>query len=201
VDNAPAGLPIVETPVAEPTATEAPAKETAAAGEAAAETPAPAATATPATSAETTSTDASSSIVPIGQEIEAGGWRFKVSEVHKRKAVYFYGDAHVAMGRYLIVIIDATNLQSGTDYFARTIAPWVTDKPGNVFDISGTASGYARWQYGGISSIFTDVDPGDFVRIAIAVDLPDDTGEVLLSTDVGKWIELGNFAAMTSEDN
>jgi hypothetical protein len=139
--------------------------------------------------------------VPIGQEIEAGGWRFKVSEVHKRKAVYFYDDAHVAMGRYLVVIIDATNLQSGTDYFDRTINPWVTDEPGNVFSVSGTASGYARWQYGGISSIYTDVDPGNFVRIALAVDLPEDTGKVLLSTDVGKWIDLGDFASMASEDN
>lgn len=190
VDGAPDDLPVATdipaTPTAAPTAAPA-----AATGEA---TPA-----TPSSQGETATT--SSSIVPVGQEIEAGGWRFKVAEVHKRKAVYFYDDAHVAMGRYLIVIIDATNLQSGTDYFDRAIDPWVTDEPGNVFDISGTASGYARWQYGGISSIYTDVDPGNFVRIAIAVDLPDATGKVLLSTDVGKWIDLGDFAAMASEDN
>jgi hypothetical protein len=191
VENAPAAatlpvasdIPALPTPVATPVATAAPAA-----------TPAPA-------SGGQASTGATSSIVPIGQEIEAGGWRFKVSEVHKRKAVYFYDDAHVAMGRYLVVIIDATNLQSGTDYFDRTINPWVTDEPGNVFSVSGTASGYARWQYGGISSIYTDVDPGNFVRIALAVDLPEDTGKVLLSTDVGKWIDLGDFASMASEDN
>lgn len=121
--------------------------------------------------------------------------------MHKRKAVYFYNDAHVAMGHYLVVIIDATNLQSGTDYFDRAIDPWVTDEAGKVYGASGTASAYAEWQYGGISSIYTDVDPGDFVRIAIAVDLPDATGKVLLSTEVGKWVDLGDFAAMASEDN
>jgi len=144
---------------------------------------------------------AASSIVPIGQEIEAGGWRFKVSEVHKRKAVYFYSNSHVAMGHYLVVVIDATNLQSGTDYFDRNIDPWVTDQAGKVYGTSGTASGYAQWQYGGLSSLFTDVNPGNFVRIAFAVDLPDETGKLLLSTDVGKWIDLGDFAAMASEDN
>ena len=196
VDGAPDDLPV---------ATDIPAAPTAAPTTAASTAPAAAAGATPVAPSSQGETDntasASSSIVPIGQEIEAGGWRFKVSEVHKRKAVYFYNDAHVAMGHYLIVILDATNLQGGTDYFDRAIDPWVTDEPGNVFDISGTASGYARWQYGGISSIYTDVDPGDFVRIAIAVDLPDATGKVLLSTDVGKWIDLGDFAAMASEDN
>lgn len=162
----------------------------------------PAPTAAPvADSAVESTTDASASIVPIGTEIEGGGWRFKVSAVHKRKAVYFYDESYIAMGRYLIVVIDATNLQSGTDYFDRNIDPWVTDMAGNEYSTRGTASGYARWQYGGLSSLYADVNPGNFVRIAFAVDLPDSTGRVLLSTAVGKWIDLGDFAAMQSEDN
>ena len=203
VDNAPAAtdLPVAEEipalPTAAPTALPTATPTTTAQAEAAPGEAAPAA----AESQPAQSSDASASILAVGQEIEAGGWRFKVSEVHKRKAVYFYSDAHVAMGHFLVVIIDATNLQSGTDYFDRTIDPWVTDAAGNVYSTSGTGSGYARWQYGGISSLFTNVDPGDFVRIAFAVDLPDDTGPVLLSTDVGKWVELGNFAAMQTEDN
>ena len=181
VDNAPANADL-------PVAQEIPAPPT----------PAPTQPTTE-TSAQSSST-APSGFVQIGQEIEGGGWRFKVSAIHKRKAVYFYDESHVAMGRYLIVVIDATKLQSGTDYFDRSIAPWVTDEPGNVFNRAGTASGYARWQYGGLSSIYTDVNPGNFVRMAFAVDLPDDTGRVLLSTDIGQWIDLGNFSAMQSED-
>jgi hypothetical protein len=161
--------------------------------------PASAVETTPAAEAATSSGD--SSIVPIGQEIEAGGWRFKVAEVHKRKTVYFYDESFIAMGHFLIVILEATNAQSGTDYFARNIEPWVTDDPGNVYSLSGTGSGYARWQYGGLTSIYSDVNPGNFARIAIAYDMPDSTGHVLLSTDVGKWVDLGDFTAIASEDN
>jgi hypothetical protein len=144
---------------------------------------------------------ASPSVVTVGQEVEAGGWRFKVSELHKRKAVYFYDDPYIAMGRFLIVVIDAVNLQSGTDYFDRNIDPRVVDQSGKVFNMSGSGSGYAQWQLGGLDSLFTSVNPGNGVRIAFAVDLPDSIGNVLLKTDVGKTIDLGNFAAMTSEDN
>jgi len=204
VDNAPAivDLPVVEGPALPAASLAATVTATPQAQSTTAEstTAEPAAPAEPAAQPETAATG-SSSILAVGQEIEANGWRFKVSELHKRKAVYFYSDAHIAMGHFLVVIIDATNLQSGTDYFDRNIDPWVTDAAGKVYSTSGTASGYAGWQYGGISSLFTNVDPGDFVRIAFAVDLPDDTGNVLLSTDVGKWVALGNFAAMPTEDN
>ncbi len=67
--------------------------------------------------------------------------------------------------------------------------------------ISGSGSGCAQWQLGGLDSLFTNVNPGQSVRIAFAVDMPDDTGPVLLKTDVGKTVEPGNFAAMASEDN
>lgn len=182
VDDAPANLPI---------ASEIPPLPAPSAGSNAATTPA--------ASGQTT-TGASANLVGVGQEIEEGGWRFKVSEVHKRKAVYFYSRSYVAMGHYLVVVIDATNLQSGTDYFDRNIDPWVVDATGNVYGTSGAASSYAQWQYGGLSSLYTDVNPGNFVRIAFAVDLADDTGRVYLKTDSGARIDLGDFAAMASED-
>jgi len=182
VDNAPATADL-------PLATETPPLPT----------PAPAPT-TGSTGAAAPAASAASNVTAIGTEVEAGGWRFKVSEVRKRKAVYFYRNSYVAMGHYLIVVVDATNLQSGTDYFDRTIDPWVVDAAGKVFDIKGVASGYAQWQLGGLDSIFTSVNPGQFVRMAFAVDLPDDTGRLYLKTDVGVRVDLGDFAAMASED-
>lgn len=155
---------------------------------------APAQPATPATNAP------APGLLTVGQETEANGWRFKVSELHKRKAVYFYSNSRVAMGYYLVVIIDATNLQSGTDYFARNLDPEVIDAAGKVFSSSGAASSYAQWQYGGISSEYTDVNPGNFVRIAIALDLPENTGQVRLRTKAGVTIDLGDFAALAVED-
>ena len=147
-------------------------------------------------------TVASESIVQIGDEIEGGGWRFKVTEIHKRKAVYFYGRPFVAQGHFLVVIIEAVNLQSGTDYFAHNLKPWITEaKAPTTYLPSSTGSTYAQWQYEGLSGIFTYVNPGNFSRIAVAFDLPDNLEEIRLSTDIPRWVDLGNFSAMPSEDN
>ncbi|BAL99254.1 MULTISPECIES: SH3 domain-containing protein [Caldilinea] len=181
VDNAPADLPV---------ATEIPAPPAPSTGNVGSGSSTPATTGAPA-----------GDLVAIGQEIEGGGWRFKVSEVRKRKAVYFYGNSYIAMGRFLIVVIDATNLQSGTDYFYRNISPVVVDEKGKRYSFSGVGSGYAQWQLGGLDSLFTNVNPGNSIRLAFAVDLPEATGRIYLRTDVGKRVDLGDFAAMASEDN
>jgi hypothetical protein len=143
---------------------------------------------------------AGESIVPIGQELQGKGWRFKVSSIHKRKAVYFYDRSYVAMGNFLVVIIDAVNEQSGTDYFDRAVDPYLTDAAGTVYLQNFDATRYATWQYEGISTTYTDVNPGNFVRIALAFDLPVDTGPVMLSTELPAWVELGDFASMKQED-
>jgi uncharacterized protein YraI len=140
------------------------------------------------------------SVVAIGQEIEGNGWRFKVTEVHKRKAVYFYGRSYVAMGHFLVVILEGVNLQSGTDYFFRNIEPYVVDDAGKGYVHSTTGTIYAAWQYEGLATIATNVNPGNFVRIATAYDLPDNLGHVMLSTDIPKWIDLGDFASMPVEE-
>jgi len=147
------------------------------------------------------SASATPGTVGIGQEIQGSGWRFKVSEVHKRKAVYFYSSSHIAMGHYLIVILDAVNEQSGTDTFDSNVAPRLVDESGYEYDHDWRASSNAQWQYGGISSIYTDVNPGNFVRIALAYDLPDNTGDVYLKSDLPTTIQLGNFSQLATEDN
>ena len=163
---------------------------------AAATTPAP----EPTPSSPIESSNTTSSILSIGQDVEGNGWRFKVSAIHKRKNVYWHNSSRAAMGHYLVVIIDATNLQSGTDYFARNIVPWITDNTGNVFRANSSASSYAQWQYGGLDSIYTDVNPGHSVRMGLAIDLPTEVGLVKLSTDASKWIDLGDFSTMPVED-
>lgn len=188
IDNLAAGkLPVTADAAAAPKATTAAAADTPVA---AAATPAPAAT---------EASKSSSSIVGIGQELKGKGWRFKVSEVHRRKALYFYDTPRVAMGNYLIVIIDAWNELPGTDYFANNIHPYLTDLPGNAWR-ENAASGYAQWQYGGLTSIYTDINPGNFVRYAMAFDIPESTGKVLLSTALPAWVDLGDFSQLKQED-
>lgn len=159
-------------------------------------TPAPPA-ATPKPSASQNS--GGSGFAQIGDEIEGGGWRFKVVEVHKRKVVYFYDSSYVAMGNFLIVVVEAVNLQSGTDYFAHNIRPYVVDKAGNAYDDSVKGSIYAQWQLGGLDSFYTDVNPGQTIRMATAYDIPDGVGDVLLSTAILEWVYLGNFNQMPVE--
>ena len=67
----------------------------------------------------------------IGQDVEAQGSRFKVSEIHKRKAVYFYDNSYIAQGHFLILIVDAVNLQPGTSSFFPDIDFWLSDNPGH----------------------------------------------------------------------
>ena len=169
----------------------------------------PPATSVPEPGEATTPVSPESQFRSIGEEIEGiegGGWRFNVKEVHKRKAVYFYGDSYVAQGLFLIVIIDAVNLQSGTDYFGRNIKPYVVnyrprgDEPRYVWRQSSTGTSYAQWQYDGISSIYTNVNPGVFTRMAMAFDLPVETGRVLLSTETLEWIDLGIFSTLPLEE-
>ncbi len=142
----------------------------------------------------------SSSIVNIGDNLNGLGWSFKVTEVHKRKAVYFYDNSYVAMNNYLVIIIDAVNQQSGTDYFANNLNVYITDSAGNVYHDTKKASRFAQWQYGGLSSEYSDVNPGSLARIALAFDIPENIGEVMLSTDLPAWVKLGNFSTMERED-
>jgi hypothetical protein len=135
----------------------------------------------------------------IGDQEQAGGWTLTVTEVHKRKAVYLYDWSYVAHGHFLIVVIKVTNNQSGTSYFGKQ-RPWITDKPGNVYDDNIKASSYAQWMLGGLDSIYTDINPGETRTVAAAYDLPDNVKDVLLSLKAGVWVYLGSFEAMQSED-
>lgn len=144
--------------------------------------------------------DPNPSTVSIGQELKGKGWRFKVSEVHKRKAVYFYDNSYVAQGYFLVVVFDVWNEQSGTDYFDRLIDPYLTDVPGNRYLPSSKGTGYSTWQFGGLGTVYSDINPGNLGRVVMAFDVPEGTGKVLISTALPGWIDLGDFASMKVED-
>jgi len=135
----------------------------------------------------------------IGETVTADGWEFKVYDVKKRKAVYFYGEAYIAQGHFLLVFVEAINRKPGTSYFGE-LKPYVTDRAGNVYRHSIKGSSYAQWQYEGLSSFYSDVNPGNVIRMVHAYDLPDTVGDVMLSLKTPKWIYLGNFSSMPSED-
>ena len=154
-------------------------------------------TETPATASE--SQDWGSGFPQIGHSVQAGGWTVKVLEVQKRKAVYFYDEAYIAHGHFLILEMEVTNNQSGTAHFGEQMA-WLTDKPGNVYHEDSKAGRYVAWMRGGRDSIWTDVNPGVTRRLAVAFDLPDNLRDVLLTLWDVKWIYLGDFERMPSQD-
>ncbi|MGQ9584297.1 MAG: hypothetical protein ACUVXG_02720 [Anaerolineae bacterium] len=142
----------------------------------------------------------------VGDLVEKDRWDFKVYEVKKRKAVYFYDSAYVAQGHFLIVLIEATNRQPGTSYFC-TLVPYVIDRTTSawvdqrgMYKYSSKATWYAAWQFGGLDSCYTDVSPNQTTRLVLVYDCPSSVGDLLLSLNPPVWVYLGNFAAMQSED-
>lgn len=135
----------------------------------------------------------------IGSQVEANGWSFKVYDVKKRKVVYFYDDSFVAQGNFVLVFVEATNHLPGTSYFGKDLRPWLTNKPGTRYSGSSKGSIYAQWQLGGLDSFYTDVNPGQTVRMLEAYDVPDGVGEVSLSLNPPLWISLGNADAIPVE--
>lgn len=135
----------------------------------------------------------------IGSQVDANGWSFKVYDVKRRKVVYLYDYSYVAQGNFVLVFVEATNHTPGTSYFAKDLEPWLTDKRGNENFGSSKGSSYAQWQLGGLDSFYTDVNPGQTVRMLAAYDVPDGVGEVSLSLSPPLWIALGNADAIPVE--
>lgn len=162
--------------------------------------PPPPPTATPAPAgAAPTAAPAPVQGLTIGSQVEANGWSFKVYDVKRRKVVYFYDDSFVAQGNFVLVFVEATNHLPGTSYFGKDLRPWLTNKPGTRYSGSSKGSIYAQWQLGGLDSFYTDVNPGQTVRMLEAYDVPDGVGEVSLSLNPPLWIALGNADAIPVE--
>jgi len=146
-----------------------------------------------------TATPAPAQGLTIGSQVDANGWSFKVYDVKRRKVVYFYDDSYVAQGNFVLVFVEATNHLPGTSYFGKDLRPWLTDKPGTRYSGSSKGSIYAQWQLGGLDSFYTDVNPGQTVRMLEAYDVPDGVGEVSLSLNPPLWIALENADAIPVE--
>lgn len=140
--------------------------------------------------------------VGIGEMATGKVWEFRVTEMHKRRAVYWRSDSRVVFGHYLILIIENRNLQSGTDYFSRTLKPYIVrdSSSDDIYHIDRSATVCATWQYGGLGTYGSDLNPGAWGKIVAVYDLPDDVGETALSTAIPTWVHLGDFSTMPSED-
>jgi hypothetical protein len=110
-------------------------------------------------------------VVGIGQETKAGHWFLRVTEVQYHKALYFYGNADVAMGVWCVLFLDIQNQASGTDHFG-TLWWELRGAQGNVYD-DDTGTSDAAWQFGGKNTPWTSLKPGQWAEIVIAFDVPE----------------------------
>lgn len=159
-----------------PAADSTPVVGEAAAAPAAASEAAPAAapTAAPAATPQT-----GSKFAELNEWVEGGGWRYKISEVHKLKTLYLYDESYVAMGNWLVLVFDAVNLQPGSDYFANNMIPVIADQNGEIYVDTSKATRYASWQFGGLGDKYDDMTPGRDVRFVVAFDMPDSAGVLM----------------------
>ena len=97
---------------------------------------------------------------------QIGTWEIQAERVQNEKAVYWYNDPTVAMGRYAIVFILAKNLASSTQSINSSLAPMLRDDKGRIYDFSDPltterwAMIYAMWEFSVGKSVFSDINPG-----------------------------------------
>ena len=79
--------------------------------------------------------------VPLGQEFTTTLWGLKLYDVKRAKVVYWFGDAEIAHGTWLIPFVEFRNLGSGTAQPSRNLHFYLQDDRGRTWtfdDIQGT---------------------------------------------------------------
>ena len=137
----------------------------------------------------------------FGVQKQSESWGMKLYDVKRAKAVYRYDDAEVAQSVWLLSFVEFTNMGTGTN------SPW-EDLDFYLFDDRGwsyeagwnVASGRAGWQFQA-GDIMDDINPGLMLGVVLAVDVPEDMGDVWLRVeqDPGFAIYLGNASSIPLE--
>ena len=106
------------------------------------------------------------------------------------------------MGVYAIVIVQAKNTASGTDYMSRTVAPFLRDNKGKLYEYSDPltterkATLAAAWEFDVHPTVFTDIQPGTEPPLLLLWDVDTDVQSLtLIMTDGINRVEwdLGDF--------
>jgi hypothetical protein len=135
----------------------------------------------------------------VGVEHKSAIWALKLSEVKRAKAVYFFGEATVAKGTYLIPLIEFRNDGSGTASPNYNFDFYLQDDRGRTyeFDSFGDAVLGAAWQFQ-MGHLYDGINPGLVLGIALPFDVPPDMGDVwlLAKQDPALVMYLGNVSQM-----
>lgn len=133
------------------------------------------------------------------QEFVVKIWGLRLYDVKKSKAVYFFGDAEIAMGVWLIPFVEFRNAGSGTAEPHYNLDFYLQDERGRTYDFNpfGDAVLGAAWQFQA-GHLYDDINPGLKLGIALPFDVPADMGDVWLRVEQDKNVVfyLGNVSQL-----
>jgi hypothetical protein len=133
------------------------------------------------------------------QEFVVQIWGLRLYDVKKTKAVYFFGDAEIAKGMWLIAFVEFRNAGSGTAAPHHNLDFYLQDDRGRTYDFDpfGDAVLGAAWQFQA-GHLYDDINPRLKLGIALPFDVPADMGDVWLRVEQDKNVVLylGNVAQL-----
>lgn len=137
----------------------------------------------------------------VGVQKQIGVWAMKLYQVKKAKAVYFFGDADVADGVYLMPFIEFVNTGAGSRAPVEDLDLYIVDGSANRYDLGfsdGDLGAAHQFQAG---HIWDDMDPGAVLGIVIPGDVPEGITDAWLKADQDPnfIMYLGDASALPSE--
>ena len=133
------------------------------------------------------------------QEFVIQIWGLRLYDVKKTKAVYYFGDAEIAKGMWLVPLLEVRNAGSGTADPHNNLDFYLQDDRGRKyeFDPFGDAVLGAAWQFQA-GHLYDDINPGLKLGIALPFDVPPDMGDawLRLEQDQNVVFYLGNVSQL-----
>jgi len=129
-------------------------------------------------------------------------WQMSLYDVKRTKTVYFFGDPETAQGVWLIPFVEFTNHSSGTRSPYEDLDFYIQDDRGQTIELFyNDGSAGAAWQFQA-GDLLDDIQPGQLIGVALAVDVPLDLGDAWLRTEQNPnfVIYLGNVNDIPPEE-
>lgn len=129
-------------------------------------------------------------VPPVGKDIPAklgDKWDITYVGEFRDKTIFFYDNGKTAFGTWATVEFRIRNLQSGSTSLGDDFSFVAIDQDGKVYDYDISATGNARWQYCGCSTLFSEVDPGAETVIVLTFDVPETTTSLTIVPTDGSF--------------
>lgn len=137
----------------------------------------------------------------LGVQKQVGQWGLKLYNVKRAKAVYFFDNAQIAQGVWLLSFVEFTNLGTGTRSPWEDLDFYYLDDQGRTYEANYNDAWLgARWQFQA-GDIMDDIQPGSLLGVVLPIDSPENLSNVWLRVeqDPNFAIYLGNAGTIPVE--